>query len=53
MMEPTQLLQDLGVIGVPVQHPLVSVLGAVEVLLLLMNVTDLEPYIFLGQRRWR
>lgn len=51
MMQPAQLLQDLGVIGISVQHALVGVLGTVKVLLLLMNMADLEPYIFLGQRR--
>lgn len=54
MMQPTQLLQDLGVVWVSVQHTLVSVLSTVKVLLLLVNVADLKPNIFLGQRRgWR
>lgn len=53
-MKPAQLLQDLSVVGVSIQHPLVGVLGTVKVLLLLMDVTNLKPYIFLGQRwRWR
>lgn len=53
-MKPSQLLQDLSVVGISVQHPLIGVLGTVKVLLLLMDVTNLKPYIFLGQRwGWR
>lgn len=54
MVKPAQLLQDFSVVGVSIQHPLIGVLGTVKVLLLLVDMTDLEPYILLGQRwGWR
>lgn len=51
VVQPAQLLQDLGMVGVPVQHTLVGILGTVEVLLLLVDMANLEPDILLGQRR--
>lgn len=54
MMEPAKLLEDLGMVGVSIKHTLVGVLGTVKVLLLLMDMTYLEPDILLRQRgRWR
>lgn len=49
MVEPSQLLQDLGVVGVPIEDTPVGGLGRLKVFLLLVNVTNLEPYIFLGE----
>ena len=72
MVEPAELLEDLGVVGVPIQDALVRRLCAVilqemvlpgagrdslavgtYVFLLLMHVANLEPDVFLGQRRGR
>lgn len=52
-VQATQLLQDLGVVGVDLQNLLVGLLGAVPVLLLLKHRADLEPDVGLGQRVWR
>lgn len=53
VMQPTKLLKNLGVVGRVVEDPLVGGLGIVKVLLLLVNVTDLEPDVFLSQgTRW-
>lgn len=49
MVEPTQLLKDLGVVGIPVENASVGSLCRIKVLLLLVNVTNLEPDILLGQ----
>lgn len=53
MMQPSQLLQDLGMIRISVQHTLIGTLSTIEILLLLVHMTDLEPDIFLGQWRGR
>lgn len=67
--EPAKLLQDLGMVGVAVENPPVGCLSRVElcivsgssvkndgctyILLLLMNVADLKPDIFLCERTRR
>jgi hypothetical protein len=53
VVQPTQLLQDLGMVGVAVQNTSVCLLGRIEVLLLFVDMTDLEPNVFLrkGTRR--
>jgi len=53
VVEPSQLLQDLGVVGVPIEHTPVGGLGRLKVFLLLVNVTNLEPDVFLGERTRR
>lgn len=53
VMQPAQLLQNLGVVRVSVQYTLVCVFGTVKILLLLVHMTDLEPDVLFGQRRWR
>lgn len=53
VVQPTQLLQNLGVVRISVQYTLICIFGTVKVLLLLMNVTDLEPDVLFGQWRWR
>lgn len=71
VVEPSELLQNLGVVGGVVKNTLVGSLGIVElerensllekcsgivwrrkayVFLLLVNMTNLEPDVFLGQR---
>lgn len=53
MVQPTQLLEDLGMIGITLEHATVGTLGGFELLLLLVNVTDLEPNVLFGERaRW-
>lgn len=52
-MKPSKLLQDLGVIGIPVKNALVRTLRTIEVFLLFMDMTDLEPDVFFSQGRWR
>lgn len=51
VVQPAQLLQNLGVVRVSVEHTLVGILGAVKVLLLFMHMTDLEPDVLF--RQWR
>lgn len=53
MVEPTQLLKNLGVIGIPIEHATISSLSRLKVLLLLVDVTNLEPNILLSQRTRR
>ena len=50
MVQPTQLLKDLGVIGITFKHPTIGTLSSFELLLLFVYVTDLEPDVFLSQR---
>ena len=66
VIEPTELLQDFGVIGIVLQYTLVRVLssvilkwpsargtsrgGVTHVFLLLVDVSNLEPDVDLGQR---
>lgn len=53
MVQPTELLKDLGMVGVALKYPSVCSLGSFEFLLLFINVTNLKPDIFFGQRsRW-
>lgn len=52
-VQATQLLQDLGVVGVDFQNFLVGLLGTVPVLLLLEHRSDLKPDVGLGQWVWR
>lgn len=49
-MQPTKLLEDLGVIGVALKYATVSALGGLEFLLLFVDVTDLEPDVLFCQR---
>lgn len=49
MVQPTQLLQDLGMVGRVIKNPLVRGFGAVKIFLLFVNVANLEPDILLGQ----
>jgi hypothetical protein len=53
VVQPSKLLKNLGVVRGVIQHALVSCLGGIKILLLLMNMADLEPDIFLGQRAGR
>lgn len=70
MMQPAQLLEDLGVVGRVIENPLVCSSGTLElqivttfasnlaflethIFLLLMDVTNLEPDVFLSQRTRR
>lgn len=53
VVQPAQLLQNLGVVRVSVQYTLVCIFGTVKILLLLVNMADLEPDVLFGQRRWR
>lgn len=53
MMQPTQLLQNLGMVGVTLEHSSVSSFGRVVIFLLFVNVTNLEPDVFLTQRTRR
>lgn len=71
VMEPSELLQHLGVVRVTLKHTLIGGLSAIILLqdlvithvsvmavktyvfLLFMNVTDLEPDVFLRKRRRR
>lgn len=53
VVQPTQLLQDLGVIGITLKHTAIGTLGGFEFLLLLVDVTDLEPYVLFCQRAGR
>lgn len=50
MVEPSELLEDLGVFGVLHQDPLIGLPRETELLLLLVHVTDLEPDVDLGER---
>lgn len=43
VVQPAQLLQNLGMVGVSVQYTLVCVFGAVKVLLLLVDMANLKP----------
>lgn len=53
MVQPTQLLEDLGVVRVALEDPAVGALGRFEFFLLLIDVTNLEPDILFGQGpRW-
>lgn len=53
VVEPTQLLKNLGVVRIPVENAAVSSLSRLKVLLLLVDVTNLEPNILLSQgTRW-
>lgn len=52
-VQAAQLLQNLGVVGIHLQHLLVGLLGAVPILLLLEHRANLEPHVWLGQWvRW-
>ena len=53
MVQPTQLLEDLCMIGVTLKHATVCALGGFKLLLLLVDVTDLEPNVFFGERARR
>jgi hypothetical protein len=70
MVEPSKLLENLGVVRIPLEHTLVGGLGRLKlmdssvsgrtvlskhtyVLLLLVNMTNLEPNVFFCQRAWR
>lgn len=53
VVQPPQLLQDLCVVRVSVQYALVCILGAVKVLLLLVDMANLEPDVLFRQRRRR
>jgi hypothetical protein len=53
MMQPAQLLQNLGVVGGVVKDPLVGGLGAVKVFLLLVDMANLKPNVLLRQRAGR
>lgn len=47
MMEPPQLLKDLGVVWCVLEYPVVSILSGFELFLLLVDVADLEPDVIL------
>jgi hypothetical protein len=49
VMQPTQLLQYLGVIGIVLKDPAVGALCRFQLFLLLVDMTNLEPNILLGQ----
>lgn len=53
MVQPTQLLKDLCMIGVTLKNATVCALGGFELLLLLVDMTDLEPNVLFGERAWR
>jgi hypothetical protein len=50
MMQPSQLLKDLRVVGVTLKDPAVSALCGFELLLLFVNMPNLEPNVLLCQR---
>jgi len=50
VVQAAELLQDLGVVRVGLQHAVVGILGRVVLLLLLVDVADLEPDVDLRQR---
>ena len=52
-MQPTKLLQNLGVVWVLVKDSMVRCFCIVEIFLLLVHVANLEPYVLLGERRGR
>lgn len=51
-MQPSKLLKDLGVVGVTLKHATVGALGSLELFLLLIDVTDLEPDVFFCEGAW-
>ena len=53
MMQPTELLQDLSVVGIAVEDAHICALGCVVIFLLFVDVPNLEPDVFLTQWSWR
>lgn len=49
MIKPTKLLQHLGMIRIFSQYTFISFLGKVVFLLLLINMSSLEPNVDFGQ----
>jgi hypothetical protein len=53
MVQPTQLLEHFGVVGIALEHSAVGTLSRFKLLLLLVDVTNLEPDVLFCQRaRW-
>lgn len=53
VVQPTQLLQYLGVVGVAFKHSTIGALSGLKFLLLLVDMPNLEPDILFSQRaRW-
>jgi hypothetical protein len=50
MMQPTKLLEDLGMVWIPIEDSSVCQFGIVIIFLLLMHMADLKPNIFFCQR---
>lgn len=53
MMQPAELLKNLCVIRIALEHTHVCAFGSVVIFLLLVDVTDLEPNVFLAERSRR
>jgi hypothetical protein len=52
MVQPSELLKNLGMVGITLKHSLISRLCVIVVFLLFVHMADLEPDVFLGQGRW-
>lgn len=53
MVEPPQLLEDLGVRWVVCDDTFVGIFGSVVIFLLLVDVADLEPDVGVSEGAWR
>jgi hypothetical protein len=50
VVQPSKLLKNLRVIGVAFEHAAVGALCSLKLLLLLVDVTDLEPNVLFRER---
>lgn len=50
MVQPTQLLQNLGVVRIILNNFFISHLSSWKIALLLVDVPDLEPYVGMCER---
>lgn len=53
VVQPAELLKDLCVIRIAIEHAHVRAFGGVVIFLLLVDVTDLKPDVFLAERARR
>jgi hypothetical protein len=52
MVQPSQLLENLGMVRVTLKHPLISRFCVIVVFLLFVHMADLKPDVLLGKGRW-